>query len=362
MWKYIIPFILAFALSAFFSFVLMKVAAYLNIVDDPQKRPERKIHQKPMPLLGGLAIFLSFNLAVLFSYADLTGGYLLTKYLWGIFFGGLVLMIGGILDDKWDLKPKWQIIFPILSAITVVASGVGIEYITNPLGGIFYLNQINFTLFTLGDLPYKITLLADLFTIIWMMGMMYTTKILDGLDGLVSGITAIGAFIIFCVSISQEVAQPETATLAIILSGACLGFLLLNFHPAKIYLGEGGSLFAGFMLGVLSIISGGKIATALLIMGIPILDLAWVIIRRFLKEKKSPFKTGDRRHLHFQLLDIGFSHRSAVIFLYFLTTIFGLSTLFLESSQKLIALGVLVVVMIGLGLFVYYKYRKARRA
>lgn len=361
MMKFILPFLLAFLLSAFFTFIVKKMAAKLNIVDDPNKRPERKIHMRPVPLLGGLAIFLSFNLAVLFFLHDLTGGYLLTKYLWGIFLGGLALMIGGLLDDKFDIKPKWQIIFPIIASLVVIATGMGIEYISNPLGGIVYLNQFSFNLFSLNGLPYKITLLADLFTIIWLMGMMYTTKILDGLDGLVSGITTIGAFIIFCLSLSSEVAQPETAILAIILAGACLGFLIFNFHPAKIYLGEGGSLFTGFMLGALAIISGGKIATALLIMGIPILDLAWVILRRFFKDKKSPFHEADKKHLHFRLLDIGFSHRQAVLFLYFLTALFGTSSLFLKGPQKLWALGALLLVMISLGAFVVYKYKKAQK-
>jgi len=351
MMQYLFSFLCAFFFSFIFAFFIRKFSLRYNIVDDPAKRPASKIHDRPVALLGGVAIFLSFNLIVLFSLKYLLGGYLLPKYLWGIFLGGLILMIGGFLDDKFNLRPKYQIIFPALASLTIIASGIGIEYITNPLGGIFYLQQININLFNLNDLPYKVTLLADLFTFLWLMGMMYTTKILDGLDGLVSGITAIGSFIVFFLSLSVEVDQPETAMLAIILAGAAIGFLILNFNPAKIYLGEGGSLFTGFMLGVLAIISGGKIATALLIMGIPILDLAWVIIRRLFKDKKSPFKSADRKHLHFRLLDIGFSHRQAVLFLYFLITIFGTASLLLRGHQKLMALGVLFMVMIILGGF-----------
>lgn len=356
--KFFFPFILSFILSVVLTFLVRKIALKFNIVDDPKTRPERKIHSKPIPLLGGLAIFLSFNITVLLAQHSLFGGYLLPKYLLGIFLSGLIIMLGGLIDDKYNLSPKWQFIFPITAVLITIASGIGIEYITNPLGGIFYLQQINITLFSLDSLPYKITLLADLFTFIWLIGMSYTTKILDGLDGLVSGITVIASLIIFCLSLSQNVAQPETAILAIILAGASLGFLIFNFHPAKIYLGEGGSLFAGFMLGVLSIISGGKIATALLIMGIPILDLAWVIIRRLFRDKKSPFKSADKKHLHFRLLDIGFSHRLAVLFLYFLITIFGVSSLFLAGPQKLLALGILIIFMVILGGFIVYKYKK----
>lgn len=359
--KYFLPFILSFVLSVILTFLVRKIALKFNIVDDPKTRPDRKIHKKAIPLLGGLAIFFSFNITVLLTHHSLLGGYLLPKYLFGIFISGFIIMIGGIIDDKYNLSPKWQFLFPVTAIFATIASGIGIEYITNPLGGIFYLQQINFTLFSVNNLPYKITILADLFTFIWLMGMSYTTKILDGLDGLVSGITIIASLIIFCLSLSQNVAQPETAILAIILAGACLGFLIFNFHPAKIYLGEGGSLFAGFMLGVLSIISGGKIATALLIMGIPILDLAWVIIRRLFRDKKSPFKSADKKHLHFRLLDIGFSHRLAVLFLYFLITIFGVSSLFLAGPQKLLALGILIIFMIFLGGFIVYKYQRNKR-
>ncbi|MFH0818892.1 MAG: MraY family glycosyltransferase [Patescibacteria group bacterium] len=359
--KYLIPFIFAFALSYVFTFFVKKFALQNKIVDDPTTRPDRKQQTRPIPLLGGLAIFLSFNIVVLLSSKWLLGGYMLSKYLIGIFIAGLILMIGGYLDDKYDLSAKKQIVFPFLAGLIIIASGIGITYITNPLGGIFYFNSLDFTLFKINDLPYKITLLADVFTLFWLMGMSYTTKILDGLDGLVSGLTVIGSFIIFCLSLSQEVAQPETAILAIILTGACLGFLMFNFNPAKIYLGEGGSLYAGFMLGVLAIISGGKIATALLIMGIPILDLIWVIIRRLFREKKSPFKTSDRKHLHYQLLDIGFSHRQAVLFLYFLTAVFGVSSLFLQGIGKLLALMILAIVMAILGGVVVVKYRQNRK-
>jgi UDP-GlcNAc:undecaprenyl-phosphate GlcNAc-1-phosphate transferase len=199
--------------------------------------------------------------------------------------------------------------------------------------------------------------MADFLTFIWLMGMMYTTKLLDGLDGLVSGITIIGALIIAAISLNKVVAQPNTALIAIILAGAFLGFLIFNFHPAKIFLGEGGSLFAGLMLGVLAIISGSKIATTLLIVGIPILDVLWVIGRRVFTRK--PLGLADKKHLHFRLLDVGFSHRQAVIFLYVLTALFGVAALFLQTFQKLIALIILSLVMLILAsaLVIMYKYK-----
>ena len=190
------------------------------------------------------------------------------------------------------------------------------------------------------------------------MGMMYTTKLLDGIDGLVTGVTAIGGFIIFLFTMTTKYYQPDIGLAALILAAACLGFLIFNWHPAKIFLGEGGSLLLGFILGVLAIISGGKIAIALLIMGIPIMDVIWTIIRR-IKDKKNPFKFADKKHLHFRLLDLGLSQKKTVLIYYGFSAIFGLSALFLQSRGKLIVLGALAAIM--LGVVVWFNYLEKRR-
>jgi len=359
--SYIVPFIIAILVSAIFTILVRRFALRKNITDSPESSPERKVQTKPVPLLGGIAVFLSV-VVVTAGYAFFSdrvlGGYMQPKYLIGIFVAGLLLMIGGYLDDKHDFKPSHQIVWPIMACIVIIVSGIGIEYITNPFGGIFNLETVQLKVFTFNGLPYYFVLFADMFAFFWLMGMMYTTKFLDGLDGLVAGITTIGAFILFFLSLNQDVAQPETALLAIILAGAFAGFLVFNFHPAKIFLGEGGSLLAGFMLGVLSIISGAKIATALLIMSIPILDVVWVIIRRLFYEKKSPFTTADNKHLHYRLLDIGLTHRQAVVVLYLVSLIFGSIALFLESWQKFIALLLAFVIMVIAGVFLVRKGKR----
>ncbi|MDD4271402.1 MAG: MraY family glycosyltransferase, partial [Patescibacteria group bacterium] len=335
---YLQIFIITFLLSAGLTFLVMKLAVRLNITDKPDKG--RKIHARETPLLGGLAIFASFFIILYFVHDKLLTGQLEPRHWLGFFIGAGFLMIGGYLDDKYNLKPVYQIIWPILAIICVIAGGVQIEKITNPFGGFIYLGAASAILIAL-----------------WLLGMMYTTKLLDGLDGLVSGMTAIGALVIFLFTMSEKYYQPDIGLAALILAASCLGFLFFNWHPAKIFLGEGGSLFLGYALGVLSIISGGKIAIALLVMGIPILDVAWTILRR-LASGKNPFKFADRKHLHFRLLNMGLSVRKSVLFFYSVSIIFGLSALFLQSKGKVLALAALLVIMILVVMFFAYLDRK----
>jgi UDP-GlcNAc:undecaprenyl-phosphate/decaprenyl-phosphate GlcNAc-1-phosphate transferase len=333
-------FVITLFISIIFTRLVIYLATRLKIMDKPDS--DRKIHKREVPLLGGLAIFAAFFIILYFTHDKLLIGNLEPRHWLGFFIGGIFLMIGGFFDDKYKLKPAQQIIWPILAIISVIAGGVEIEKITNPLGGYFYLGALSAVLISF-----------------WLLGMMYTTKLLDGLDGLVTGITAIGAVVIFLFTMSEKYYQPDIGLAALILAAACLGFLFFNWHPAKIFLGEGGSLFLGYALGVLSIISGGKIAIALLVMGIPILDVAWIIIRR-LAEGKNPFKFADRKHLHFRLLNMGLGVKKSVLFFYAASIIFGLAALFLQSKGKVLALGVLSVIMILVVIFFAYLDRKQK--
>ncbi|MCF7820407.1 MAG: epoxyqueuosine reductase QueH [Candidatus Pacebacteria bacterium] len=332
-WQYLTIFIAVFVLSVFLTEIVRKIALRFKIVDWP--KPGRKIHLTKVPLMGGLAVFIAFfSFAFIFKEQLLSGNLNINHWL-SVFIGAGFLIIGGILDDKYNLKPKYQIIFPILAVISVILGGVEISQISGPSGDSISLSSASILSFFS---------LSELFLFIWLLGMMYTTKLLDGLDGLVSGLTFIGSLIIFLFTITTKYYQPDIGLASLILAGAVLGFLLLNWHPAKIFLGEGGSLLLGYLLGVLAIISGGKIAITLLVMALPILDVAWTIIRRMLAGK-NPFKVADKKHLHHRFLSLGWGQVKSVLVFYIFALVFGIAGLFLQSQGKFYLLVLLLVLM-----------------
>ncbi len=359
---YVFLFLVALCVSFVFTIGIKKLAYHWGIVDKPG--PARKIHTKPIPLFGGIGIFCAFlivgGLYYFFAptnWPPLTDLHVSVKHLLGIVLAAAVLCVVGALDDKFELKPHQLIIAPIIAVLIVIAFGMGVDSVTNPLTGKqIVLDQWNILLFWWHGLPRYITLPADILTFLWLFGTIYTTKLLDGLDGLVSGITVIGAVVIGIVSLFFFVNVP-TALLSFLTAGVFAGFLILNFNPAKIFLGEAGSTLAGFLLGVLAIISGAKFAIAMLVLGIPILDTAWVIFRRIFIEHRSPFQ-GDRKHLHFRLLDVGFTQRQTVGILWSVSALFGLAALFMQTSQKTVALVLLVAVMVFLVLLLKWKRRR----
>ncbi len=350
----------SFCLAAALTPLVAKIARRLGAVDDPAADPARKQHPQVTPLLGGLAVIAAAVITwlILLASGQFTDTEFPAKYVIGLIGASLFLAIGGALDDRWKLRPGRQIFWPIAAILCVGLAGIGVEFITNPFGGLLYLDQVSWDVWTRDGMAYQLTLWADLFTFVWLLGAMYTTKILDGLDGLVSGVGVIGALIIFLLTQQPFVDQPAVGLVALSLAGAAGGFLIYNWSPAKIFLGESGSLFIGFVLGVLSIISGGKIATALLILGLPILDLAWVILRRAAIRHASPFTTADRSHLHFRLLDAGLSVRQSVVLLYAVTAMFGLSTLFVTGPMKVLTLAGNIVVLILLATWVAVRIRR----
>ncbi|MHB8871356.1 MAG: MraY family glycosyltransferase [Candidatus Doudnabacteria bacterium] len=345
--QYTFFFFLAFLIALFITPVIKRLAFKVSAVDLPNH--PRKIHTRPIPLLGGFAIFVAFmtTLFIYLSFFEVDLIVIPMRFFWGMIIGGSLLMIGGYLDDKYSLSPKTQFIFPILAVLVVLASGigVGINFISNPFGGVINLNFLILGIKASGILVF-----------FFILGMIYTTKFLDGMDGLTSGISLIASLTLFVLSLTERINQPVTASIAIILCGAIAGFLVYNFNPASIFLGESGSTFLGFMLGVFSVLLGGKIATALLVMGIPILDVAWVIARR-IWYGSSPFKA-DRKHLHFRLLDLGFSQRQTVLSLYGIAVVFGGIAISMQSMGKLVSLIILFIIMISIALGTVFAYKR----
>ncbi|OGF25545.1 hypothetical protein A2331_01625 [Candidatus Falkowbacteria bacterium RIFOXYB2_FULL_34_18] len=331
MWIYYVKIaIFTILATTLFVSLIRRLVLSFGILDFPDI--ERKKHQKGTPLLGGVGIFIAFFLMLFYIKNDILSGNLETSHWLGVFVGSCFLMIGGFLDDKFKLKAKWQIVWPVLAAFSVIVGGVNIEKVTNPFGGTID--------FGVGDFSF----ISSIFIFLWLLGMMYTTKLLDGVDGLVTGVTAIGAFVIFLFTMTTKYYQADIGIASFVLFFCLLVFLIFNWYPAKIFLGEGGSLFLGFILGVLAVISGGKIAIALLVMGIPIMDVIWIMTTR-IKNKQNPFTFSDRKHLHFRLIDLGFDQRKTVLFYYLSSTIFGLSALFLQSRGKFFAILLLIFIM-----------------
>lgn len=332
----------AFLATIILTLLVRRLAWRFDIVDKAAGQ-ERKIHRGAIPLLGGLAIFISYFLFLLVFNNYFRHGELGWSQLLGFLAGAILIMIGGFLDDRYNLPPRAQVVFPILAALAAIAGGIGIAKISSPFGGIIDLGATAWV--------------GPLLVFFWLLGLMYTTKLLDGVDGLVSGLSVIGGLVIFLFTLTTRYYQPNIAFAAGLLAAVSLGFLVLNWHPAKIFLGEGGSLLLGYILGVLAVISGGKIAIALLVMGIPIMDVVWTILRRSLAGR-NPFRSADRKHLHHRLLSLGLGQRRTVLIFYALSLIFGLSGLFLQSRGKFWALIVLLFIM--LGIVIIFSWREKR--
>lgn len=333
---YLVGFIISLVLAALLVPPVRHFAFKLGAVDKPSKKA-RKIHTKTMARGGGIAIFLSFfivNLALV--------GFRWWQF-WGLIVAASIVMILGLVDDIRRLPASTKLIVQIAAALVAIfVFGIQIEGITNPIGqGVLVLNpNISFHLF---NLNVQVSLFAVFLTTLWLVGMTNTMNFVDGIDGLSGGVAAIAAFIMFMVAIGPKVNQPQTALVAIVLAGGCIGYLIYNFHPAKVFNGDSGAYFLGMALGILAIFSGAKLATAALVLGVPILDAVWAALRRILSGR-SPF-SADRGHLHHLLLDVGLSQKQAALLIYLLCAIFGGIALIASPTQKIVAIFALVVVI-----------------
>ncbi|MFH1620939.1 MAG: MraY family glycosyltransferase [Patescibacteria group bacterium] len=325
--------VLSAFLSYFLSFGSSRLAKKFGAMDAPSS--ERKIHKHPIPLWGGLGIGLTilfFGMVIIFIL-PMADKNLSFNQLAGFFVGILILLLGGLLDDRFPQKPWVQILFPISAALVVILSGTGIIQVTNPAGhGGFSLVWWR---------GFGLSLPSDFITFAWLILATYSTKILDGLDGLVTGLTVIGAGLVGALSLSATYFLPSVALFSGLTGGAFLGFLPHNINPAKQFLGESGATIAGFCLGVLAILSGAKIAIALAVLAIPIADVVLVVLGRI--RRGVPWYRGDDSHLHFRLLKAGLPHRIVVLLLWCISLFAGILALSLQTRGKIFLVVGLVI-------------------
>jgi UDP-GlcNAc:undecaprenyl-phosphate GlcNAc-1-phosphate transferase len=306
---HIIAFLLAHTVVLWSTPVVKTVGLKSGYVDKPG---ERKVHDRPMVRLGGVSIFIGTLVALLLVWwLGAFKGLPPQKEweVWGVTIGGLFFFLIGLADDLFNLTPISRLIMQIVVAVFAWQTGVRIDFLSVPLGGLFFLDWLSLPL-----------------TVIWLVGMANAINWIDGLDGLAAGVSGICAVVMLMVTLAMH--QPAAALIAAALAGGALGFLRYNFNPAQIFMGDGGAYFMGFTLagvGVIGLVKTTAITavavTAVLlpylILAVPILDMFTVIVGR-LSNGKSPF-IADKRHLHHRLLEAGLSHRSTVLFIYSLT-------------------------------------------
>ncbi len=297
--KYLMLIIVSFLIAYASTPVAKKLSIRLGAIDMPGER--RRVHSNPTPRMGGLAIYFAFIVSVLVFVP-------LDKKIIGLILGSSIIVALGIVDDIKQLSAKTKMAGQIVAAIVLVLFGFRIEWLTTPTGGMMYLSWFS--------IPA---------TIFWIVGITNTFNLIDGLDGLAAGVAAISSITMSIVAVLNG--KNLVATILLLVVGSALGFLPYNFHPAKIFMGDTGSLFLGFVLSAISIHGTIKGATAIAIvipvlaMGLPIFDTAVAIVRR--AKNGAPIMQPDRGHLHHRLLDMGFSQRQVVVILYIISGLLG---------------------------------------
>ena len=338
------PIVATFVVAAILALVLTPVVRRIvmryEIVDRPE---ERRVNTIPVPRGGGLAVCAAFLLvAAGFLLINRSGTIVPVPVSFrpseaaALLLGGAVSAGLGAIDDLFDLRARYQLLGQVVLACGAVALGISIDFIANPLGG--------------RAIFFPVPIAAGL-TVFWIVGMINSINWIDGLDGLSSGIAFIAAVTLGIISLTTQVGlvgQPLIAILCFTLAGALLGFLRWNFYPASIFAGTSGVQFVGYTLAVLAILGTAKVAVALLVLGVPIIDTFWIIVRR-LSQRRSPFSP-DRTHIHHRLLDLGLSHRQTVLVIYGICLALAVLSLLLSGVTQLYAfLGIFVA--FGLILF-----------
>lgn len=344
-------FLTAFATTALLTPLCIPLIKKLGLIDDPKKHKHpAMLHTKPIPRAGGVPLFLGIFIPGIFFLPK-------TPITFFLFLASFLALAVGTLDDKYDISRYFRLFINVVCALIVVGAGVGIPFVTNPFGGILNLDSIKISLHLFG-MPLVVPILSSFLALVWIVWTMNMLNWSKGVDGQMPGVVAISAFVIGLLSLRFPISDPNTflaSHVSFLISGASLGFLLYNFHPAKIFPGYGATSVY-LLLAVVALLSGAKLATAILVMGVPMIDGLFTVIRRVLSGK-SPF-WHDRQHLHHLLLQLGYSQRAIALFYWVISAILGAVSLTLSSTGKLFALLMLVVIAGGGILFLHRVLRK----
>ncbi|OGY29644.1 MAG: hypothetical protein A3F33_00275 [Candidatus Woykebacteria bacterium RIFCSPHIGHO2_12_FULL_43_10] len=350
--NYLTIFVVSVLISAISTLFVIKLAKKYGFMDYPGRAPPANIITTPTPRAGGIPILIS--LLVLVPLFVSASGVMETPRIISFLLASTLLVVLGTLDDKYDLNPYLRFGINLLSALLIVGSGIAINWLPNPFGGEIRFDQLVWQ-FGLFGKSYSIPILADLLTLVWLTWMMNAINWSKGVDGQLPGIVTIASLILSFVALKYvevDPTQTSVAILAFIVSGAYFGFLPFNFYPQRIMPGYGGGALAGLLLGVLAILAGGRLATTLLVLIVPLADALFAIVRRLMKGK-SPF-WGDRGHLHHKLLDLGWSKAQVALFYWLLTAVSGWAALNLGSKGKSVALASVGVIIISILTTLYF--------
>lgn len=349
-----LPAVTATVLAFLATPLVIRLVTKWGLIDDPKKSKHPKvIHTYPVPRGGGLAIFFAiFATSLVFLPLD--------KHLVGIMIGATLLTVLGLIDDKYNLNPYLRLVVQFLAAAIPIASGIGIAFISNPGGGIINLSYPQITFSFLGEL-HSVWVLADFFALFWIVTLMnFLNMGAKGVDGQLPGVVTIAAITVALLSLqfSADITQWPVILLAIIVGGAYLGFLPWNFYPQKIMPGFSGSNIAGYFLAIISILSTTKVGTLFVVLGVPLIDTGYTVIRRVLSGKSPVW--GDRGHLHHKLLDAGLSKRQVAYFYWLITAILGALALNLNTQSKLYTIVGIAVLVGGLILWLTYRPKSSK--
>jgi len=349
------PFALSFAFVFLLTPLVIILAKKIGIIDDPKNKTHPKIiHTYPVPRGGGLSIFAGIALtSLIFLPID--------KHLIGIILGLTVLVVLGLIDDRYNINPYKRLAVQFLAAAIPIATGIGIAFMNNPFGGIIDLTQPRFY-FQLFGQQKSIWILSDIFALFWMVFIMNILNMgAKGVDGQLPGVVSISALTIALLSLkhSADITQWPVIILALIISGSYLGFLPWNIFPQKIMPGFSGSIIAGYSLAVLSILSTTKVGTLLVVLGIPMVDTGYTIIRRVLSGKSPVW--GDAGHLHHKLLNAGFNKKQVSYFYWGFTVVLGIVSLYLNTSFKFYTIIGVVLFVGGLLLWLTYNPKRIKK-